>query len=74
MLAAANCDSPLQGSPPRESQINDHYPTVPILVGRLGFVGRFGKVDRQLDARLLGVRLPPLGFLASANLLDDERG
>jgi hypothetical protein len=65
MLTAANC----------ESQIDDHDPTVPILVDRLGFVGRFREIDRQLETWLLRcVRLPPLCFLTPANLLDDERG
>ena len=58
-----------------DSQVYDHDPAMPILVGRLGFMGRFGKVDRQLEAWLLCcVRLPPLCFLTPANLLDDERG
>jgi hypothetical protein len=54
-------------------EIYDHDATVLIFLS-LGLFGRFIDVERQLDARLLGVRLPPLGFLASANLLDDERG
>jgi len=54
-------------------EIYDHNATMLILIS-VGLSGRFVDVERQLDARLLGVRLPPLGFLASANLLDDERG
>jgi hypothetical protein len=54
-------------------QIYDHDATLLILVS-LGLLGRLIDVERQLEARLLGVRLPPLCFLASANLLDDERG
>jgi hypothetical protein len=57
-----------------DSEIDDHDPAVPILLGRLGLIGRFWNVDRQLQARLLCVRLPPLCFLTPANLLDDERG
>jgi len=54
-------------------EIYDHDATLLILIS-LGLSGRLIDVDRQLDARLLCVRLPPLCFLASANLLDDERG
>jgi hypothetical protein len=57
----------------RQLEIYDHDATMLIFVS-FGLLGRFVDVERQLDARLLGVRLPPLGFLASANLLDDERG
>ena len=54
-------------------EIYDHDTTMLIFVS-LWLFGRLIDVERQLDARLLGVRLPPLCFLASANLLDDERG
>jgi hypothetical protein len=57
----------------RRSEIYDHDASMLIFFS-LGLFGRLIDVERQLDSRLLGVRLPPLGFLASANLLDDERG
>jgi hypothetical protein len=47
---------------------------VPILVCPLGLTGRSMHVHGKFQTRLLGVRLSPLGFFASANLLDDERG
>jgi hypothetical protein len=54
-------------------EIYDHDATLLIFVS-LGLFGRLIDVEWQLEARLLGVRLPPLCFLASANLLDDVRG
>ena len=57
----------------RSSQVDDDDPALRILV-RVRFHGRSVDVQRKLEARLLCVRFSPLGFFASANLLDDERG
>jgi hypothetical protein len=55
------------------SQIDDQDPALGIFV-RVRLDGRSVHVQRELEARLLRVRFSPLGFFASANLLDDERG
>jgi hypothetical protein len=45
-----------------------------IFVCPFGLTGRSMCVHGKFQARLLRVGLSPLGFFASANLLDDERG
>lgn len=55
------------------SEVDDQDPALRILV-RVRLRSRSVDVQRQLETRLLRVRLSPLGFFASANLLDDERG
>jgi hypothetical protein len=54
-------------------EVDYDNPTMLILVD-VGFPGRSMYVQGKLQTRLFGVGLPPLGFFASANLLDDERG
>jgi hypothetical protein len=56
------------------SEIDDEDPALRIFVRGIRLYGRSVNVQRELQARLLRVRLAPLGFFASANLLDDERG
>jgi hypothetical protein len=58
----------------RASEIDDQNSAVMVLVNAVGLVGRSMCVHGKLQTRLLGVGLFPLGFFASANLLDDERG
>ena len=67
-LLAASVITPVSG------RLGDLYGKRRMILVSLGLFGLLIDVERQLNARLLGVRLPPLCFLASANLLDDERG
>jgi hypothetical protein len=72
--AAASTAALGQSSACLDSELDDHDPTVVILINPIGLNGRAMYVQRELQTRLLGIGFSPLSLFAPANLLDDERG